>query len=92
LTQSCSEGLGSPTTDVFLALNYFFGKNTTGTVSYDRQINQSGDSDLGTVQLQKSLPVGTGYAIWFKDNWENRPQEMANIQYQGAVWPVRVRL
>jgi outer membrane usher protein len=68
-----------------MALNYFFGKNTVGTVSYDHQSSgQSGDgSDLGTVQLQKSLPIGTGYGYLVQAQLGEQAQEIANIQYQG---------
>jgi outer membrane usher protein len=85
VTRSCPEGSGPLNTEIFMALNYFFGKNTVGTVSYDHQSSgQSGDgSDLGTVQLQKSLPIGTGYGYLVQAQLGEQAQEIANIQYQG---------
>lgn len=44
-------------TDVFTGLTYFLGDNTTGTLS--GQVGR--DSNTTTVEVQRSLPLGTGY-------------------------------
>ena len=43
--------------DVFAGVSYFFGRNTTANFSTQR----SADSTTSRVEIQKSLPAGTGY-------------------------------
>lgn len=85
LTRTCPDGSLPQNTEIFMALNYFFGNNTVATVSYDRQSNSQSDgsSDLGTIQVQKSLPVGTGYGYLVQGQLGEQAQEVANIKYQG---------
>ncbi|MGH7398253.1 MAG: fimbria/pilus outer membrane usher protein, partial [Candidatus Rokuibacteriota bacterium] len=44
-------------TEVFTGLTYFLGDSTTGTLS--SQVSR--DQNTGTVEVQRSLPLGTGY-------------------------------
>lgn len=66
--------------DVFAGLSVFVGERTTGGVSYHRQGGQSG----GTVDVQRSLPVGSGfgYRVQADANGETE-QGSATLQYQG---------
>ena len=73
-----------PTTlkpDIFAGLNFFFGQ-TTGSLSYQN----SGRAGGGTLALQKSLPLGSGYGYRFQAGVAEgikNPLLDTLIQYQG---------
>ncbi|MEO8215871.1 MAG: fimbria/pilus outer membrane usher protein [Acidobacteriota bacterium] len=48
---------GGSSNDVFAGVSYFFGRNTTANISTQR----SAGGTTSKVELQKSLPAGTGY-------------------------------
>ena len=83
LSRSYQAKLG-PTTDVFVALDFFFGSSTVGTIAYDHVSGQAGRSGLATVQLQKSLPLGTGYGYRVQGQMGQQGQQSADFQYAGA--------
>jgi outer membrane usher protein len=81
LNASRSRQRGGDTVDeMFGGLSYFFGGNTTGMLSYER----SGADTIGTVSLQKSLPVGTGFGYRVRASATGDQQRGTGLlQYQG---------
>ena len=63
----------------FAGVTYFFGAATTGTVGYE----QRGHAGQGTVEVQKSLPVGSGFGYRVRGAAGDEPQGLAVLQYQG---------
>lgn len=47
--------------EVFVGLSYFLGRNTTALASYSHRDGQN----TGSIDVQKSLPVGTGFGYRF---------------------------
>jgi outer membrane usher protein len=70
-------GNSTPVNEVFVGLSYFFGHETVGTISGDTLSGYS-----GTVSLQKSLPLGTGYGYLLQAREGYQEQENAFFQYQ----------
>jgi len=67
--------------DVFAGLNFFFGQ-TTGSLSYQNSDRSGG----GTLALQKSLPLGSGYGYRFQAGaaeGTKNPLLDSLVQYQG---------
>ena len=67
--------------DVFAGLNFFFGQ-TTGSLSYQNSDRAGG----GTLALQKSLPLGSGYGYRFQAGaaeGTKNPLLDSLVQYQG---------
>ena len=71
---------GQNSNDVFLGLSYFLGASTTASASYQR-VEGTG---LGTVDVQKSLPLGTGFGYRVNGTREGGQNGgLADVQYQG---------
>ena len=68
-------GDSTPVNEVFVGLSYFFGHQTVGTISGDTLQGYS-----GTVALQKSLPLGTGYGYLLQAREGYQEQENAFFQ------------
>jgi outer membrane usher protein len=69
-----------PTTEAFAGLSIALGDRTTATLSYQRQ----GDQNLGSVEVQRSLPVGPGFGYRVRaDATGETGQGAATVQYQG---------
>lgn len=68
------------TNEGFAGVSYFLGAATTASASWE----QHGRQGLGTVEVQKSLPVGTGFGYRVRGVAnEDVQQGLANVQYQG---------
>ena len=81
-TRSFSQSTGQAT-DVILALTFLLGKRTMSTTSYDHRSGQSNQGSYGTVQVQKSLPLGSGYGYLLQGQTGQEAQQVANLQYRG---------
>jgi outer membrane usher protein len=69
-----------PTTEGFAGLSIYLGERTTGTLSYQRQ----GSQNVGTVEVQRSLPVGPGWGYRLKaDTTDDTANGGGTLQYQG---------
>ena len=68
------------TKGVFVGLTYFFG-DTTGSLSYESR----GNGGTGTIGLQKSLPLGSGFGYRFQATTTGGDQDRMEglLQYQG---------
>ncbi len=68
------------TSEAFVSLIYFFGNSTTGSASYD----QRGSARSGIVDVEKPLPVGTGFGYRVHASRDDG-QDLAagTLQYQG---------
>ncbi|HLI12672.1 MAG TPA: fimbria/pilus outer membrane usher protein [Alphaproteobacteria bacterium] len=66
---------------VFLALNIILDPTTVGTVSVGKS---SGQGATGTVQVQKSLPIGEGFGYLAQAQAGSQAMQRADVQYQGA--------
>ncbi len=80
LTLSHGKTVGAPADNgVFLSLTMAIGRDTTTTASanYDR------DGATGAVQVQKSRPVGEGWAYLAQASAGQRAVDIADVQYQG---------
>ena len=68
-----------PATGVFAALTMAIGGDTTATVS----ANTDSAGTVGTVQLQKSRPLGTGWSYLAQASVGPQAVSVADVQYQG---------
>lgn len=65
--------------EVFVGLTYFFGE-TTGGVSYQKR----GNIGTKTLELQKSLPLGSGFGYRFQTAKSREEEQVGGLlQYQG---------
>jgi outer membrane usher protein len=75
-----SQDRGPATNEGFVLLSVFLGERTTGAISYQR----SGSRNTGLVEVQRSLPVGTGFGYRVQaSTTETTPQGNLTLQYQG---------
>jgi outer membrane usher protein len=70
-------GSTSLANEVFMALSYYFGRDTVGTVSWSHIAG-----DQGTVSLQKPLPIGSGYGYLLQAQQGAQEQDNGFFQYQ----------
>src|SRR5439155_13642366 len=69
-----------PTVEAFAGLSIALGDRTTATLSYQQQGNQN----VGSVEVQRSLPVGPGFGYSVRaDATGETVQGAASVQYQG---------
>ena len=69
--------------EAFVGVSYFLGAATTASASWE-QHGRRGRDGLGTVEVQKSLPVGTGFGFRVRGAaGEDVQQGLADVQYQG---------
>ncbi len=67
--------------EAFVGLSYFLGRNTTALASYSHQDGQN----TGSIDVQKSLPVGTGYGYRFNGTAGDGPGSASGlVQYNAA--------
>jgi outer membrane usher protein len=71
------------TNEGFAGISYFLGAATTATASWE-QHGRRGQDGFGTVEVQKSLPVGSGFGYRVRGTaGEDVQQGLATAQYQG---------
>ena len=64
--------------EAFVGLSYFLGRNTTALASYSHQDGQN----MGSIDVQKSLPVGTGFGYHFNGTAGDGPGSASgDVQY-----------
>ena len=64
--------------EAFVGLSYFLGRNTTALASYSHQDGQN----TGSIDVQKSLPVGTGFGYRFNGTAGDGPGSASGlVQY-----------
>lgn len=63
----------------FVSLSYFFGENSTATVSYNYQ---KGTGDAEALSLQRPLPLGPGYGYRVEGQTGTSQQFNGTFQYQ----------
>ena len=68
-----------PTTGLFAALTMAIGREITATVS----ANADTAGTIGTLQVQKSRPLGTGWSYLAQASAGPRAVSVADVQYQG---------
>jgi outer membrane usher protein len=67
--------------EAFVGLSYFLGNNTTALASYSYQDGQN----TGSIDVQKSLPVGTGYGYRVNATAGDGPGSASGlVQYNAA--------
>ena len=67
---------------IFVGLSYFFGHNIVGTISADHSGDRLSAGNLGTISLQKALPVGNGIGFLLQSAEGSHQQQNAILQYQ----------
>lgn len=66
--------------EFLVGLNYYFGNQISGSLSH----NKSGAEATNSVDLQKSLPVGSGFGFRFRaEHAEKEDRVNGVLQYQG---------
>ncbi len=67
--------------EAFIGLSYFLGRNTTALASYGHQDGLN----TGSIDVQKSLPVGTGYGYHFNGTAGDGPGSASgDVQYNAS--------
>ncbi len=69
-----------PNNGVYAALTMALGRETTATVS----ANHDAMSNMATLQVQKSRPLGEGWAYLAQASFGRNAVDIADVQYQGA--------
>ncbi len=71
---------GGTENEIFAGLSYIFGNNTIGALSFQ----QRGSDSTGALELQKSLPVGSGFGYRLQGRLGEEHGFAAGVlQYQG---------